>query len=221
MRQPSMSAVFDAATAAIKALNELGYIACLCGSVACYIYGMDSRTPKDVDIIVLNATPSDCESIKSSLVSTDRHFLLVPARDPRDTYKVLWHSTYQERCKVDILTPGILNIPQVPTDRLVLLKSHSNLPLLPFIPLLFLKVQAWSHHGSSDKIRLQFKQIQDVLDIEDLVDIAVSYGDNKKDEEGWMPKEFVEIGTAFVTEYQLVNQDMRSVRRQKWAKIMD
>ncbi|PFH44674.1 hypothetical protein AMATHDRAFT_72220 [Amanita thiersii Skay4041] len=189
------------------------------------IFHPSQSFPKDVDIIILNTSPTDRESIKSSITTTDSRFFLISAKNPRDKYKILWFSTglsYPRRCKVDILTPGLLNIPQIPTNRLVRLDPYNNLPLLPFIPLLLLKVQGWSHHRSAlDKLHHRKKVPQDVRDVEELVGIAVQKGFRRKDEEAWMAKEFVEIATRYVTEYQLVNWHFRSVKGKEWARIMD
>ena len=53
----------------------------------------------------------------------DSSFYLVRSKNWRATYRVLWHrlskDTYPRPsvdCKVDILVPGILNIPNVPQD---------------------------------------------------------------------------------------------------------
>lgn len=117
------------------------------------------------------------ETLKRMLVNANSDFYLLTPRTPGATYMVLWyeeghalHSLYGTRCKVDILLPGIMNIPTVPPEKVL---THNGLPAMPLIPHLFLKLQAWADHRASlrpDQIR---KQYTDVRDIDALLDIAV------------------------------------------------
>jgi len=109
-----------ATRAAVAAIEANALRCCVFGSVACAIYGMEHREPNDVDIVVLtNKTQGD---IKDLIASTDDQFYLVPAANPQDTYHVLWYSipdADERACKVDILIPGILSIPEIPIQKIV------------------------------------------------------------------------------------------------------
>ncbi len=87
----------------------------------------------------------DQERLKQMLVRSDSNVYLVNSRNIHATYKVLWYrfpdSYIGKHCKVDILVPGVMNIPNVPPERLVSNASH-HLPLMPLIPYLLLKLQA-------------------------------------------------------------------------------
>lgn len=76
-------------------------------------------------------------------MSKDSNFYTVASKDPRATYRVLWYRLgYSRSCKVDVLMPGIMNIPPVPAARIAYRRSRSELPLISFLPLLLLKLQA-------------------------------------------------------------------------------
>ncbi len=130
-------------------------------------------------------------------------------KTPFATYKVLWRSTgTARRCKIDILATGTLNIPNVPVEYVIKkpVASH-EIPVMPFIPLLYLKIQAWAHHRVADKMYLRFKVIQDCSDIEELLHIAKEKGHKRKIkgrqivELNWMPRSFVEIAKQHVRLY--------------------
>jgi hypothetical protein len=152
------------------------------------------------------------EQLKARLIALDPRFYTVASKDPYATYRVLWFRlptyttgysyAYRDRsCKVDLLLPGIMNIPFVPKERIYKVRdegknylsskslaysssssygsrsqSSSNsdpLPLMPFLPLLLLKLQAWQDHGESSKLYMRQKQPTDVLDITELLALAV------------------------------------------------
>jgi hypothetical protein len=173
-------------------------------------YGM-TRVPNDVDIVVLDST-STAEEIKRRLVSVNPSFFLVSSTNPRNTYKILWYNLGAQSyppshaCKVDILMPGgDLNIPSIPNQFINYCDLHGYglVPVMPFIPLLLLKLQGWSDHRKSYRVDLRQKQYMDVCDINELLQLAVR--DHKVDvrKGGWLPSSFVEMGKlragAFVT----------------------
>ncbi|KAI0325240.1 hypothetical protein GY45DRAFT_1374894 [Cubamyces sp. BRFM 1775] len=157
-----------------------GLKCCLVGSVASYEYGVP-RTPNDIDLVVLTSLYEQ-ETLKSMLVTADSSFYLVRSRNPYATYKVLWYRStsagaYSPSWKVDILLPGIMNIPNVPHDRIVS-KSPHHIPLMPLIPHLLLKLQAWSDHRASHRSDQRMKQYTDVRDIDQLLDIVLRSGEH-------------------------------------------
>ena len=133
------------------------------------------------------------------LVQADSDFYLINSRSPFATYKVLWyqrgrgqwHYNVGQRCKVDILVPGIMNIPAVPSQRV---ETLSGLPVMPLLPHLCLKLQAWDDHGKSYRSDMRVKQHVDVRDVNRLLEIAVVRRVSVRGQDAaWVP-------TAMVTE---------------------
>ncbi|KAK7038874.1 hypothetical protein VNI00_010506 [Paramarasmius palmivorus] len=188
--------------AVVAVLKKLNLECCLVGSVACSAYGM-SRTPNDIDMVVLTKIWTQ-EELKRQVVANDPNFYTIASKDPFATYRVLFYrlneytSRYLRRsCKVDLLLPGVMNIPNVPTSYIRYIDDRHRLkPLMPFLPLLMLKLQAWMDHGESTKLHMRAKQPVDVRDIMELLNLAVTkYTDVKlAKEESWLPDTFVSAG---------------------------
>lgn len=159
-----------------------------------------------MDLVVLTTKYSQ-EQLKEILISADSSFYLVPSKDPRATYKVLWYrigpdySRYplrSSRCKVDILQPGIMNIPDVPNRHIKMIK---DLPVMPLLLLLFMKLQGWTDHRDSPKDYMRLKKYDDLLDIIQLLDIAKRRGEKIGRGTSWMPEEFVRAATGRMEEH--------------------
>ncbi|KAJ7027760.1 hypothetical protein C8F04DRAFT_1008036, partial [Mycena alexandri] len=188
------------AHATVAALLRAGIRSCLVGGMACSIYG-NQRVPSDVDIVCLADKYTQSE-LKAILVATDPNFYTVASKDPLATYRVLWYRMGLRRCKVDVLSPGIMNIPSVPLPRIAYRKSRSDLPLMPFLPLLLLKLQAWMDHGEAEKLYLRAKQYVDVRDIDELLELAVAkYNIDLKKDGKWLPESFVRAAAKRVKAY--------------------
>lgn len=129
----------------------------------------------------------DTEELKRILVQGCPDFELRPSRKRGATYKILYHRSGWTTLKVDVLIPGILNIPDIPLARVRLI---DGLPVMPLLPLLLLKLQAWWHHRTSDRIDYRGKQYTDVRDIRELLPIAARRGEHKRDA-GWLPSSFL------------------------------
>ncbi|TRM61399.1 hypothetical protein BD626DRAFT_406073 [Schizophyllum amplum] len=167
--------VKEAATAAINTLASLGYSAVIFGGLACSLYGAP-RAPKDADILALppsnEANTEDTEVLKNAIMRTDStRFYTVRARDPGATYRVLYfrsdgHEPW--KCKVDILLPGILHLPALPTARIVWIEGF---PVIPFALLLLQKLQAYDDHRHSREQHKFTRSQQDEEDINKLLDI--------------------------------------------------
>ncbi|KAK7059922.1 helicase ATP-binding domain-containing protein [Favolaschia claudopus] len=198
---PTLEEVEKVAHAAVKALASAGIRSCLVGGMACSIYG-NSRVPSDVDIVCLTETHAQ-EELKRILVSNDSKFFTVRSKNPYATYRVLWYRlSYIRDCKVDVLTPGTMNIPLVPTRRIAYKKDRSDLPLMPFLPLLLLKLQAWQDHQNADKMYLREKQHVDVRDIDELLELAIEkYDVDFKRDGQWLLETFVNTAAARVRVY--------------------
>jgi hypothetical protein len=117
------------------------------------------------------------------------------------TYKVLWyHIIETDSClKVDILLPGVLDIPDVPLSNIDR-NNSSLLPCAPLSHLLLLKLQGWIHHGESALQRDRRKQPQDVRDVNGLLAIAVRRS-LKPREEPYLPQTFIRRAENRVEKY--------------------
>ncbi|KAK0215415.1 hypothetical protein IW262DRAFT_1277770 [Armillaria fumosa] len=194
----TLSEVLQTTRETVRTLSTLGFKCCLVGSVACSCYGM-SRSPNDIDMVVLGCRLTQ-EELKRRVVAANASFYLIASKDPYATYKVLWYRLpgYRRSCKVDLLFPGIMNIPPVPSESIVHRRHPSDyqtLPLMPFIPLLLLKLQAWMDHGESTKYYMQAKQPTDVRDITELLNIFVTAG-NLGELGSWIPESFLKAGRS-------------------------
>ncbi|KAF9449715.1 hypothetical protein P691DRAFT_811985 [Macrolepiota fuliginosa MF-IS2] len=115
--------VLAAAETTISALRKHGISCAAFGSLAGKLYG-EFRHPKDVDLLVLQPSPPPdsetplrtAEELKDLMLDSDpRHFYLKLPRDPEAPYRILY---YREEylgpdCKVDILTPGTMHLPNL------------------------------------------------------------------------------------------------------------
>ena len=127
------------------------------------------------------------ETLKTYLTQKDTSFYTRPAKTPGATYRVLFYklSGFRRSCKVDVLVPeGDMNIPNVPSQHIVTL---SGLPVMPLIPQLLLKLQAWSDHRVATRSDLQAKQYVDIRDVDALLAIAVRMGARAEDA-SWLPQ---------------------------------
>lgn len=126
------------------------------------------------------------EQIKALLVNGDpSHFYLRLPRDPMAPYRILYYrKSYPGTwCKVDILVPGIMNLPNIPSALPVLrsaviddarasrgtrncLTTPSDIPVVPFSLLLLLKLQAWADHRVATELYKRVKQHQDASDVQ-------------------------------------------------------
>jgi hypothetical protein len=131
------------------------------------------------------------ERLKAMLVAADSDFYLVGATRPGATYKVLWYRRgLGHCCKVNILRPGVMNIPRVPPERI---GRVDGLPLMPLAGILLLKLQAWEDHRSANKMDL--KDWADQADLARLLPIAIEAG-LRLSEETWLPDDFVKASRS-------------------------
>ncbi|KIL64856.1 hypothetical protein M378DRAFT_178612 [Amanita muscaria Koide BX008] len=198
----------------VEALKANGYTCCLFGSAACSMIGGNdaSRVPNDLDIVVF--TNDDLELIKKSLEDKhDRFFLKDGKNGP---YKVLWYSicwSPELNIKVDILKPGkdLLGIPRIPSNAISF--YHCNIPVMPFLPLLILKVQGWRDHRVSRKPWYRKKMPQDKGDIERLLSM-VDDGDDLRNYmwlEKWFMKNANKLVKAYVCKFPESSETWRSI----------
>jgi len=174
------------------------------------MYGM-TRVPNDVDIIVLTDS-YDQEEVKNLLVENDSNFFLVPSRKPRAPYKILYYTLPSRGfCKVDILLPGSMDIPAVPLSRITYTQVP-DVPVMPLIAVLLLKLQGWTDHRDAEREHYQEKQYVDVDDIKEVLDILRrDYRMKTLASEGWMPRWFVNLARERVDEFVEAFPDTRDL----------
>ena len=141
------------------------------------------------------------ETIKEMVVAKDGDFFLVKSKRPEATYKILYYALkpWGAWCKVDILLPGVLNIPFVPTN---LITRIGGIPLMPLFAVLLLKLQGWADHRDSEREDWREKQHVDVKDIEELLEIVVDkYPDQIIDRQRWVPDSMIHVAQNRVDEF--------------------
>ncbi|TFK51206.1 hypothetical protein OE88DRAFT_1659024 [Heliocybe sulcata] len=187
---PTLEETREVARIATRILTDYGLTCCAFGSLACSLYGT-SRTPNDVDLVVMTSTYSQ-EELKELIRRADSRFYLVPSKKLFATYKVFYFrlTGIRRSCKVDILLPGIMNIPTISSGRIV--RVH-DIPVMPLSAVLLLKLQGWSDHKGSTRPDMIEKQYVDERDITQLLRIAATQG-LWMPGESWLPSEF--LGTA-------------------------
>lgn len=142
----------------------------------------------------------DTEQLKELIVlHANTRFYLRGSRRAGATYKILFYSLGKQRsCKVDILVPGVLNIPHLSSDRIALI---DGLPVLPFIALLLMKLQGWSDHRASARSDMRDKQYVDVRDLHQLLTIGAQRGERVDGIQHWLPESFVALGQERITRF--------------------
>ncbi|KAH6906207.1 hypothetical protein BKA70DRAFT_1564553 [Coprinopsis sp. MPI-PUGE-AT-0042] len=194
---------------AIESLQNEGLHACLFGSAACSFYGMQNRVPNDVDVVVMNADDFgyNPENIKYQLTCSNNRFFLVDSRDPHADYRILYFRLggpdSRRRCKVDILVPGLLSIPNIPPDGFTYAANHPRIPLVPMMTLILLKLRGWWDHWNDDtRPWMREKAAQDEEDIEEMLSMAVHEGYSVWDgDREWWDEEFIKDALDWIEEY--------------------
>lgn len=152
------------------------------------------------------------EVLKQLLVDNGKGFYKRASKKIGATYTVLYCrlSGYRRSCKVDILIPGVLNIPLVDSWRI---QHIDGLPVLPLFALLLMKLQGWVDHRASSRSDMQAKQYVDLRDLAQLVTIASNNGEHI-DNAQWLPESFLELAKQRV-------EDLIEATRQptNWRRI--
>jgi hypothetical protein len=97
--------------------------------------------------------------------------------------------------------PGILGIPRVPARQIVYQDPFPDIPVMPFLALLLLKLRGWTDHRVDTRQYMLDKVSVDEEDIEDLLSLAVEEYEVHLEEEKWMPAWFVQEAEERVQEY--------------------
>ena len=154
------------------------------------------------------------ETLKNFLTQKDSAFYTRPAKSPGATYRVLFYKLlgYHRFCKVDVLVPGTMDIPLIASHRILRI---NDIPVMPIIALLLLKLQGWSDHRASTRLDMQEKQYVDIRDINQLLQFAVDRGESVQ-QATWLPESFVEAGQERLNKYLTTT---RPVSASSWSDI--
>ena len=165
----SLHILFTVAEVAIQTLCSVGLMdVCFVGGVACALYRnthhpnvhslicpftcivsfFSCELVQNLDILILNA-PYDQETIKRMLTVANPAFYTVASKTIGATYRVLWYNLWGwsltlhfDLIKVDILLPGIMDIPSFSANH-INTNNSCQLPAAPFSIVLLLS----SRHG--------------------------------------------------------------------------
>ena len=131
------------------------------------------------------------------------------------TYQVLFCTLTGSRrsCKVDILIPGILELPHISPRKFV---HVDGIPLMPIIPLLILKLKGWDDHRLSGRTDFRLKQYVDIRDINALLQIAVDAGVSMHVDAVGLPSEFVRNAQDRLKKFFEI---VRHTKVQSWGRI--
>ncbi|KAG6884107.1 hypothetical protein C0992_006990, partial [Termitomyces sp. T32_za158] len=158
----------------------------------------------DVDIIVLSKLKP--EDIKKLIVTSDNRFLLLMNR--RKTDEILWFKiSYNKKCKVEILVPGRLSIPEIPISNISYIEPFQDIPVVPLMVLLPLKLRGWTdHRHQADVGVIQYVSDKDEFETDEadmkvLLNLAVERYKAHLDDEKWLPELFVLEMRRRVLEY--------------------
>jgi hypothetical protein len=173
---------------------------------------------QDVDIIVLNwPEPTNIERLKARITSRNNRFFVTHTRNP---WTILWYGLSPtsprsvHRCKVDVLVPGLLDIPQIPLGRIVHTTDVPGVRMMPLLVVILLKLRGWNDHRNDKYLDKRQKALVDVRDIDQLLNIAVGKRCWLGDEE-WVPGELREKAAVWLRSYVL----MYPGTKERWEKI--
>jgi hypothetical protein len=142
------------------------------------------------------------EDLKDLIVRSDERFYVTQTRNP---WTILWYSLHPlrsgRRCKVDILVPGLLDIPQMPLSRITYTTVMPNVPTMPLLAVILLKLKGWDDHRHEDNQDKYEKQFVDVEDIDELLEIAIEEHDCHLKTEKWMPGWFKDNARSRVKDF--------------------
>jgi len=220
--------ILDIAREAVDALKDIGIEdCCFIGGMGCklytrgkgrqpkvcscvagkraYIHTLTGHLDQDLDILCLTPYPGGAEAIKRQLCVQDDRFYTVRARNPNNRWKVLYWRTDSdepgfERFKIDILIPGVMDLPYVHPHYIV---KIDKLPCAPLVLLLFHKLQGWDERRGSHRSDFLAKIPGDVRDIGDLLRIANGLGLKVTKSKPYISLSFRELSYRRVREFSI------------------
>jgi len=171
------------------------------------------RPYQDLDILCLTPYPGGAEAIKQRLCEEDNRFYTVSARNPNDWWKVLYWRTGRnepgfDRFKIDILIPGVMDLPDVHPHYII---NIDNFPCAPLALLLLHKLQGWDDRRGSYRSDFLAKLPEDVRDIADLLRIANGLGLNITNPKPYISHSFRDISYGRVREFSLEHPEYISL----------
>lgn len=94
-------------------------------------------------------------------------------------------------------------IPAIHADSVVSssLEGMRGVPIMPFLPMLLLKLQGWADHAISHRIDMRMKQYVDVSDIKELLDIAAKEMGLREQKHGPLSESFIQAGRSRVLRF--------------------
>jgi len=208
--------IYDVATDVVETLKALNLECCFIGGMACSLYGLD-RLPKDIDVLINNPHSGwDQEFVKRQLVARNSRFYLVQAKTPGATYKVLWYRLpptagsrlNNQRIKIDILLPGLMDLPAVPTPNITWFRestSNRTWPAAPYDLLLMTKLQAWFQRRESSVQHYRDRVPADHADLVELLIIGRSTNERvypvEEEAKQYLSDSFIEVTKQRVIEH--------------------
>ena len=160
---------------------------------------------QDLDILCLTPYPGGAEAIKQRLCEENDRFYTVRARNPRDWWRVLYWDTGSnepgfERFKIDILVPGVLDLPDIHPHYIIRIDTF---PCAPLALLLLHKLKGWDDRRGSHRSDFLAKLPEDVRDIADLLRIANRLGLNITKSKPYISHSFRDVSYKRVREFSL------------------
>ncbi|KAH9835007.1 uncharacterized protein C8Q71DRAFT_797715 [Rhodofomes roseus] len=161
---------------------------------------------KDLVVVVASEEHKQ-EQLKEIVTESDPEFYLIARKDPRAGHKALCYklphrSGERKRgCEIHVLATGMLNIPEVPKDRVETLRG---MPVMPLPILMFMKLQTWSDRRVSVQSYMKSRQHdEDVKDIRELLAIIRGRGGDlsTKGLLEWLPLTAVYAALGRMTEF--------------------
>lgn len=157
--------------------------------------------------MVVSTEEYDQDQLKAMITASDGDFYLISPRDSRSKHKALCYklpnrsSERKRGCEIHVLLPDVLNIPDVPKDRIETLRG---LPVMPITVLMFLKLQTWSDRRESVASYMKSRQHdEDVKDIRELLAMIRGRGGDLSTKAllEWLPLTAVYAALGRMTEF--------------------
>lgn len=163
--------------------------------------------------MVVSSEEHKQDQLKEMITESDSEFYLIAPKDVRAKHKALCYklphrSGERKRgCEVHVLLPDVLNIPEVPKDRMETLRG---LPVMPLPVLMFLKLQTWSDRRECVQSYMRSRQHdEDVRDIRELLAIIRGRGGDLSTKAllEWLPLTAVYAALGRMTEFANIFPD--------------
>ncbi|KAK7040246.1 hypothetical protein VNI00_009712 [Paramarasmius palmivorus] len=134
---------------------------------------------ENVDLVIVKKDPHNVVAAKQAIVKANPMFGFIPSSIPRIEQRKLYYlpTNQGEYCIVNIDSEMIAGwkIPFIPKTRVKYLHPWVDLPIMPILLLLLTKLHRWDHARLSKETRMVAKAQQNVMDVEDLLDLAVKH----------------------------------------------